>query len=136
MAIEITKDTIGIWFKKCNNGMADIMLSLYKKDGKIHISYRIRHYDKADPGNDAFSNKDRKTWFHGVSEGSQDVQEHIEKTRLFLKTLDLVEQKSFPVEECLMTDKGPEEFMERFKKLSFVHLKKVDKEEYERQKAS
>lgn len=49
----------GIWFVGNGKSM-DWLGQLLKENGKWAFKYRFRYYDAEDPGNDPFSNKDRK----------------------------------------------------------------------------
>lgn len=124
MTIEITKNTVGIWFCYLGND-SDWMGSASEEAGVFHLIYRFRYY-KSD---DAWDNKDKKNWYEGTHKGGT-RDEVIDKMRTMLKLMELKSRsKGY---ELLMVDGNIDEFMGEFNKQPWVHTKTMSKEEYEK----
>lgn len=135
MSIEINSNTVGIWFFSPDNQNGDLLVTLYRDPElqTLKILGRIRLYDESDPGNDAFSGKDKKEWFEATCKSSN-PQEETKKAREFVELFKQGFGKG-TVYEVLMDEKGEEDFKRRFWKMPFVHAKTVTKEEYEAEMA-
>lgn len=87
--------------------------------------YRFRWYDPKDPRNDAFSGKDRKSWYSIKTESKEDAFKAINALITGLKQLGIRDVWDIQRGE----DESFESFLERFKQAPFVHMKVMSKEE-------
>jgi len=125
MTIQVSENTIGIWWSNILQGAGDILVHLEKESDKISMTMRIRYYDPDDPSNDPFSGKDEKKWVSSICK-SMNVEKEKETIRYMLKNLDILSNSQGELFEILMNEKGMGDFIERFSKLPFVHLKVED----------
>lgn len=120
MSIQVTEDTIGIWYStiRANDGDGDLLAHLrHLQDGKIELTLRFRKYDKEDPDNDPFSDKDEKEWYVFVTDQPKVVA--IQQVRATAR------RTGNEVYELLMQDKNVEQFMDELLKHPCVHAKQV-----------
>lgn len=114
----IDENTVGIWFVSVSDTQDWLGTLVDLGNGQLKIEYRHRYYDEKDPNNDAFSGKDRKSWYSAQTKMPR--EEAIEVMRLLVRVMP---GKSY---ELLMgPDRNVDEFLERFKKMPFVHMKRV-----------
>ena len=104
MSIEITKDTIGIWYVELNksNWMAELKRL---PDGKIKLTYRFRYYED----DQAFDSADRKNWYTAMT----DVGEA--KSLSAIRSLGnvMASAEGTELHELMMTDAGPDDLLNR-----------------------
>jgi hypothetical protein len=138
MNIEITGNTIGLWFIGFNKVAGDVMFQLERGRDKYLIIGRERIYDPTDPGNDAFSDKDTKNWF------KTEIPTEVDQATLLKDVNELAEmyRDGFmnigggKITKILMDCRGVDNFMKRFLKLPFVHSRNENIREYKPEKFS
>lgn len=120
MAFDVTENTIAIWFLQLTD-ISDFIAHLKKTDEGLVLQYRFRYYDEEDPGNDAFSGKDRKTWYTAKWKGVEAKELVIETVRTMLGRME--EASGYKSDELLMQNGDLDAFFEEFKKRPYAHLK-------------
>lgn len=92
-------------------------------DGTLTLSYRFRYYDPADPGNDAHSGKDRKSWTHMSSKPGTPLQESLDAMQKIMSTIEDAGYVPKGGISCTLIrgSMTTEQFMEAFSELPFVH---------------
>lgn len=120
MTIEITKDTIGIWYMKIGDDQ-DWMAGLTKVEDGLKLQYRFRYYkdDKV------WDSKDEKRWYEGVLHHPlETVLPVIRALVRHMRELD----GDIPEEDCyelMMGDTGLDIFMTRLSMMPFTHAIEV-----------
>ena len=128
MTLEVTDDTIGIWFATFHG--RDLMVNLsHQPDGAILLVYRFRHYAEPDSG-DPFDDRDRKSWYRNKLRLTRD--EAIEKVRSWLVVSAASLGGDHIFELIKEPDQSPEDFSELLLSMPWAHSKQVTREEYER----
>lgn len=128
MSFELRDDTVGIWC--LFGGDKDLMLCMNpskEHPGALELVYRFRYYDKADPGNDPHSGKDRKSWEARLTKES--IPNAIKHVR---DTLDIMIKAGFgpgPYEELLNTTQNAKDFTELLLKQPYMHARVATPEE-------
>lgn len=120
--MELTKDTVGMWYLQLDN-VTDWLCHLSKsEDGAYTFEGRIRHYDKENPDNDAFSKKDKKIWYEvPVFVKNPTVALHLAR-----RIVTVLERKSGnKAIELLMKDGDVDGFMDRLAAQPWAHIKKL-----------
>lgn len=118
MSIEITENTLGLWFAPADG--IDVLAHLSKLEDEQHeFTYRIRVYDDSDPS--PFSDKDEKRWKVFRSDGLTN-REAVTQIRDLLKAVEAAFELEF-VDELLMEDKTLDEFAEEMMSKPWVHTK-------------
>lgn len=134
MEIKPGRYLIGMWFAAAEGH--DFMLTLYT-DGDPNgdktewtAEYRFRYYDESDPDNDAFSGKDRKSFYTGTFTGSQD--EAYATTLEFMDRLRSLTGKSLYHSFSFMPlfSADVKFIAEQLTQQPWAHVKKVTPEEY------
>ena len=99
----------------------------------VRVCYRFRYYDKADPDNDAWSGKDRKSWT--VLEGPQDEagpERAIEGCDYVFRQLQAVGFNSHPDYPVYRLVRTPgmttREMAEEYKRQPFVHTRQEQRQ--------
>lgn len=113
MTIELTENTIGIWFCKVSE-TSDFLGSIWKTAGKLHLEYRFRHYVDDKP---PFESEDTKNWyaFTGELDEEADMVELIRKTVSMMASANGTEPAEF-----MMGPGGAEELGKRFAATPFT----------------
>ena len=116
MSIEITKETIGIWFVELG-GSQDWLGAVWRTDEGTILRYRFRYYvdDKT------FDSDDKKSWYE-VGPMKKTEEEAIEMARYVVKMLaEKAGSKSWET----LNDGDYDLFVERFTELPFNSVMKV-----------
>lgn len=128
----------GIWFIAYKD--KDVVVCMYTDDTVIdkttlvqwHLDYRFRYYDPADPMNDPWSGKDRKSRYHAKSDGLKSEEEMLRETH---HAIDIIfkhsggEQKFF----APMFSADAKICIDVMSKQPWAHVKQMSKEEYEKE---
>lgn len=123
----------GIWF--VGNPRGDWLGQLYKdsSDGQWVFKYRFRYYDHADPDNDAFSGKDKKSWYafgyNGTDDKIPSMVAHMEATLFRFLEMRYGHKIDFVDLQCREDDPS---FMEKLSSRPWCHVQSVTPEEFER----
>lgn len=118
MSIEITENTIGLWFMQLSE-TADFHAGLQQIGPEsFELIYRFRYYDQEDPGNDPFSKQDRKSWWKGQFSGPK--EKALLAMREFCRQVGAVQGYEF--DEVLMIDGNVAEFFEVLRGREWCHF--------------
>jgi major membrane immunogen (membrane-anchored lipoprotein) len=124
VSIEITDRTQGIWYVTIPDG--DWMGHIEAQDGgRVKVLYRFRYYK----GPEIWDSKDVRNWY---SAEADDLTKAVEVMRVV--TQKLKASGGGESWEVLRGSGSVNQFFEEFKRLPFVHVKKVSKDEYEARK--
>lgn len=133
--MNIDETTIGIWFMELSDAatgdgsrnIGDILIMVTAVGEGTRMEGRFRWYDENDPGNDAFSGKDRKRWFHGDGP-TLSPQSSIDNVRTVLAGMKHLSGR--PIHEMLRDPRETlQQFTERFLAQPWCHFKQVTTEE-------
>lgn len=117
---------IGIWFMAVDGVMDFMGVLWYPKDAeKGRGVYRFRHYDLDDPGNDAFSGKDRKSVYQ-LSFPREDEEQVIAAMDSISGLAQMVYDKVDLYERAIIQDTG-RAAGEWILKQPWCHVKTVSK---------
>jgi hypothetical protein len=125
MSIEFTEQTLGVWYVALEG--KDWLCGVTRVgEDRFEFQYRIRYYvDPVDP----WDGKDRKSWFEGTFTGPRDQVIH--NMRRMGRGVIVLAGGAGKLYECVRRlDESCDDFMERFSKMPFVHMKKATEEEY------
>lgn len=94
-------------------------------DGTLTLNYRFRYYDPADPGNDAHSGKDRKSWTSMSSGPGAPLQESLDAMQKIMSTLEAAGYKPKDGISCTLIrgSMTTDQMYEAFRKLPFAHAR-------------
>ena len=124
--MKLTKDTVGLWYFQVNE-TTDWLAHLFKiDDGAFKLETRFRYYDPDDPGNDAFSIKDRKSWYE-LTIREQDVAVVLKKVRFVVMMMEKQSNHGEPAVELLMDEQGVDGLIDRLKAQPFAHTQTIPK---------
>lgn len=126
MSLTIDKGTLGIWFTAFRHGplQGDVLMTLERGvGGEYPCHVRLRFYDPADPGNDAFSEKDTKRWVRGTISADSDAAAVAQVRERALTLPGTITERG----ELLM-ESTPEELFERLQSQPWCHWKTIDPE--------
>lgn len=113
--IEITENTIGIWFIATDLEM-DVMAHLSKRGSEHELTYRFRYYKTSG----AWDGKDVKNWYSSTYR-TDDTKSAVESVRESFSMLALI--MSGELDEILMGDDDVESFFEKMKSRPWCHYK-------------
>ncbi len=120
--MEITDDTIGIWF--VDGPDYNWMLILFKEGNLIKGTYRFRYFEDEK----AFGSKDGKSWTNLTSGKAE--KETIEDIREFSKVISL--KLGNPVDELLKGDLSVGDFTREMMKRDYMQMSMATKEQMEK----
>lgn len=123
--IELSEQTIGVWFVALND-TTDFLGSIWRADGgELKLAYRFRYYE-GDQSLEFEKSQDRKNWYAMDLKGETE-EKAIAVMRLLVEKLwkDSGGQRY----ECLVDYHGFDDFVERFKSMPFTSFKEVSQEE-------
>jgi hypothetical protein len=122
MSIEISENTLGVWFVSW--GSADWMGGLWRTPKGPAGAYRFRYYRDTE----AFNSKDEKSWYDlNPSDLAQDEGEWIAAMSKLSEVITHAQEGQRW--ELLRGSMSVDEFMEAFKKLPFAHVKTFSPDE-------
>lgn len=131
--ISLTPNVIAIWFL-CGGYPRDWMACLSRReDGHGELTYRIRYYDKEDPGNDPHSGKDKKSWRTSITRDpitEASIADQIKDVREAAQAMADVGFQPPGYKLYEVVNNGDfEAFVAEFLKLPFVHARDASEEE-------
>lgn len=115
-----TDHVIGFWFVPGDE--KDWMACIWIRGEELQGTYRFRYYDPEDPGNDAFSGQDRKSW-HSLKAKKEQQEKLVESMHDLAKLVS--EHHGEPVYWVPVNDTG-EKAVEVLTAQPWCHVKKVE----------
>lgn len=133
--IQLTDKVLAVWFL-CGGAPRDWLACLEKRDdGHVLLTYRIRYYDKEDPGNDPHSGKDKKSWCQNLSREALPAEAlEIHMAAIRKVAISMAEAGFQPPGYTLYEVRNNGDFkafVEEFLKLPFVHKREASPAEAE-----
>lgn len=125
MTIEINDKLRAIYFASGHE--QDWMAALTEDPpGCFNVVMRFRYYDPADPGNDAWSDQDRKSWCE--AHGKPGAPTYEQALAGMQKVMDELQAIGFTPKggiacKLVRGSMTPAQFFREFKKLPFVHAR-------------
>lgn len=125
--IELNPSVVAIWFLG-GGAPRDWMACLSRlPDDRLKLTYRIRYYDSQDPGNDAFSGKDKKKWSGWVTKTpvlASEFEEHITNVRAAAVSLADAGFQPPGYKLYEVVNNGDfEAFVKKFLEMPFIHAR-------------
>lgn len=125
MNIDLGESVRAIYFASGDN--CDWMAGVNElPNGCVNVCYRFRYYDPADPGNDAWSGKDKRSWFGAEGKPGKPTLKTALKT--MQRLMDALQERGFTPRggiacKLLRGNMTHKQFMREFQALPFVSVR-------------
>jgi hypothetical protein len=118
MAIELTKDTVAVWYFEMGEGHNFLAGLNRAPDGTFKLDYRFRY----DRGGAPFDGTDKFSWWSGTI-GSTDIDEVLPKMRAWVAECCKRLHCKPTYDEILMTEAGLDDFLNRLTAMPWAHAR-------------
>jgi hypothetical protein len=123
MAIIYDDNLVGLWYIQTTE-MQDFLAALMKDGEGFRCEYRFRYYDPEDPGNDAHSGKDTKSWYV-MDIKEPDRREVLGKLRLSWAAVARMAGGQTLYEVVRQHGETTDSMVARWVAMPFVHTKEI-----------